>query len=182
MDEARALEKDVETLDSIRAMAETALWQIENNKTAETEGNVKTATSENIETEENVKEIKNTAQKDGVKMSLVGKTQEGIEVYETPENKSARTVLYEKEIGDNSYYIVQAVPQTKAKTLYVVTAFIGAKGYKKEASQFINAKSPDATSLNKTVKTSNSIISNSDENVNIKLSLQETASAGETRA
>ena len=47
MDEARALEKDIETLDSIRAMAETALWQIENNKIAETEEK-NTATSDGV--------------------------------------------------------------------------------------------------------------------------------------
>ena len=60
-------------------------------------------------------------------------------------NKTADTILYEKSIGEKSYYVVQAVPDTKAKTLYIVTAFIGKKGYKKEASQLINAKSLDAT-------------------------------------
>ena len=48
--------------------------------------------------------------------------------------------------GEKSYYVVQAVPDTKAKTLYIVTAFIGQKGYKKEASQLINANGPNATS------------------------------------
>ena len=60
-------------------------------------------------------------------------------------NRTADTVLYEKQIGDKSYYVVQAVPDTKAKTLYIVTAFIGRSGYKKEASQLINAKSSDVT-------------------------------------
>ena len=60
-------------------------------------------------------------------------------------NRTADTVLYEKQIGDKSYYVVQAVPDTKAKTLYIVTAFIGKSGYKKEASQLINAKSSDVT-------------------------------------
>ena len=60
-------------------------------------------------------------------------------------NRTADTVLYEKQIGDKSYYVVQAVPDTKAKTLYIVTAFIGRRGYKKEASQLINAKSSDVT-------------------------------------
>lgn len=60
-------------------------------------------------------------------------------------NRTADTVLYEKNIGAKSYYVVQAVPDTRAKTLYIVTAFIGKSGYKKEASQLINAKSLDAT-------------------------------------
>lgn len=60
-------------------------------------------------------------------------------------NRRADTVLYEKAIGVNSYYVVQAVPNTNKKTLYIVTAFIGAPGYKKGALQSTNAKSPDAT-------------------------------------
>lgn len=60
-------------------------------------------------------------------------------------NKTVDTVLYEKNIGAKSYYVVQAVPDTNAKTLYIVTAFIGKKGYKKEAPQLINAKSLDVT-------------------------------------
>lgn len=60
--------------------------------------------------------------------------------------RPAPTVLYEKNIGEKSYYVVQAVPDTKAKTLYIVSAFIGESGYKKEASQLINASNgPDAT-------------------------------------
>ena len=51
-----------------------------------------------------------------------------------------------KNIGDKSYYVVQAVPDTNAKTLYVVSAFIGKKGYKNKASQLPNANSPGATS------------------------------------
>ena len=72
-------------------------------------------------------------------------------------NKTAPTVLYEKSIGDESYYVVQAVPDTKAKTLFVVSAFIGESGYqgqKKEVPQLINAKSPDATSKSGSVDTS----------------------------
>ena len=57
-------------------------------------------------------------------------------------NKTADTVLYEKKIGEKSYYVVQAVPDTKAKTLHIVTAFIGKSGYKKEAPQLINEKKP----------------------------------------
>lgn len=80
------------------------------------------------------------------------------------------TVLYEKEIGEKSYYVVQAVPDTKAKTLYIVTAFIGKKGYKKEVSQFIDAKSLDATSKNEIATTSGSIISQETNSVNRKFS------------
>lgn len=61
-------------------------------------------------------------------------------------NRTADTVLYEKNIGEQSYYAVQAIPDTKAKTLYIVTAFIGQSGYQKGASQLINANSPNATS------------------------------------
>ena len=69
-------------------------------------------------------------------------------------NKTADTILYEKSIGDKSYYVVQAVADTNAKTLYIVTAFIGNKGYKKEVSQLINAKSPDATPKSGSASTS----------------------------
>ena len=66
-------------------------------------------------------------------------------------NKPAKTVLYEKNIGEKSYYAVQAVADTKAKTLYVVSAFIGEQGYKKGTPQFTNAISPGATSENAAV-------------------------------
>jgi hypothetical protein len=81
-------------------------------------------------------------------------------------NRTAHTVLYEKAIGEKNYYVVQAVPDTKAKTLYIVTAFIGTAGYKKEVSQLINAKSPDATSEFGSATTSSSIISLLDGSVN----------------
>ncbi len=86
-------------------------------------------------------------------ISYAGKTQ-AYTYTANGRNKTADTVLYEKEIGEKSYYVVQAVPDTKAKTLYIVTAFIGKKGYKKEASQLINAKSPDATPPNGSAITS----------------------------
>ena len=81
-------------------------------------------------------------------------------------NKTADTVLYEKSIGNNSYYVIQAVPDAKSKTLFIVSAFIGKSGYKKEVSQLIDAKSPDATSKIGSVVTSTNSISNSSENVN----------------
>ena len=83
-------------------------------------------------------------------------------------NRTAPTVLYEKAIGEKSYYVVQAVPETKTKTLFIVTAFIGKSGYKKEVSQLINAKSPDATSEFGSATTSGSIISHLDGSVKSK--------------
>ena len=77
-------------------------------------------------------------------ISAAGKTQAYTHMV-NGRNRTADTVLYEKNIGEKSYYVVQAVPDTKAKTLFIVSAFIGKKGYKKEASQLINAKSLDAT-------------------------------------
>lgn len=80
-------------------------------------------------------------------------------------NKTADTVLYEKNIGEKSYYVVQAVPDTNAKTLYIVTAFIGKKGYKKEASQLINAKSLDATAKTGSANASANIVPHPSDSV-----------------
>ena len=63
-------------------------------------------------------------------------------------NKPARTVLYETPIGKRSYYVVEAVPDNARRTLYIVSAFIGSKGYKKGAMQFTDANGPGATSIN----------------------------------
>lgn len=81
-------------------------------------------------------------------------------------NRTADTVLYEKNIGEKSYYVVQAVPDTKAKTLFIVSAFIGKKGYKKEASQLINAKNLDATAKTGSANASAGIISQPSNSVN----------------
>ena len=67
--------------------------------------------------------------------------------------------MYETRIGEKSYYVVQAVMDTKAKTLFIVTAFIGKSGYKKEASQIINAKNLDVTAKTESVNASNNSIS-----------------------
>ena len=56
-------------------------------------------------------------------------------------NRTADTVIYEKGIGEKTYYAVQAVPDTKAKTLYIVTAFIQKNS--KGASQLIGANGSD---------------------------------------
>lgn len=84
-------------------------------------------------------------------------------------NRTAPTILYEKSVGDNSYYVVQAVPETKAKTLYVVSAFIGEKGYKNRAGQpadIARTGNPDATPANAADHAPKKSISNSAENVN----------------
>lgn len=83
-------------------------------------------------------------------------------------NRTAPTVLLEKSIGEKSYYVVEAIADTKAKTVYIVTAFIGDKGYKKETSQLTDTKSPNVTSKNGSANVSNDIISNSAENVKKK--------------
>ena len=83
-------------------------------------------------------------------------------------NRTADTVLYEKKIGAKSYYVVQAVPDTKAKTLYIVTAFIGKSGYKKEASQLINAKSSDVTAKTGSANASTNSLRNDSEEVKSK--------------
>lgn len=88
-------------------------------------------------------------------------------------NRTADTVLYEKNIGEKSYYVVQAVPDTKAKTLYVVTAFIGKEGYKKEAPQLINAERLDATPENGSANTSIGSIAQPEEKVKRKFSISE---------
>lgn len=98
-------------------------------------------------------------------VSLAGKTQ-AYSYMRNGYNRTADTVLYEKEIGENSYYVVQAIPNTKAKTLYIVSAFIGPKGYKKGASQLIDVKNPNATSKNGSVVTPTSSIPDSTEIVN----------------
>ena len=83
--------------------------------------------------------------------------------------RPAPTVLYEKNIGEKSYYVVQAVPDTKAKTVYIVSAFIGPSGYKKEASQLINASNgPDATAKPGSVVASKNSIRKAEAIVNPK--------------
>ena len=73
---------------------------------------------------------------------------------------------YEKNLGEKSYYAIQAVPDTKAKTLFIVTSFIEKQGYKKEVSQFINAKSLDVTSEIEIATPSMNIIPPNDQKIN----------------
>ncbi len=60
-------------------------------------------------------------------------------------SKTADTIEYSKKIN-GTYYVVQAVPDTKRKTLYVVSAYIGNK--KTGTEQLADVSSPDATSDN----------------------------------
>lgn len=61
-------------------------------------------------------------------------------------NKPADTVLYETLLEDGSYYVVQAVPDTKKHTLYVLTAYIGESSIQNEAPRFSGTASPILTS------------------------------------
>jgi hypothetical protein len=79
-----------------------------------------------------------------------GRTQAYSE-YVNGRNRTAKTVKYEKNLGDRNYYVVQAVANIEAKTLYIVTAYISKNDIKKGASQLINAKNPNATSENGSV-------------------------------
>jgi len=56
--------------------------------------------------------------------------------------KQADTVLYSKSIGDSTYYVAQAVPNTKKKTLFIVTAYITKN---EEALQVVDTQSPGET-------------------------------------
>ena len=59
-------------------------------------------------------------------------------------DRPAKTVLYQKDIGGIYYYVVQAVPDTKRRTLFVDSAFIN-KTKKVEDLYSANAQSPDET-------------------------------------
>ena len=60
---------------------------------------------------------------------------------------------------------------------YVVSAFIGKSGYKKEAQQLINANGPDATAKTGSAETSNYSIRNHDSVVNKELSDRDPTAA-----
>ncbi len=90
-------------------------------------------------------------------------------------NRTADTVLYEKNIGDKTYYVVQAVPDAKAKTLYVVTAYMG-NDKKIETSQTADAYhgTPSVTSENGSAIVSDTIITDSAEKSNPKNTKSQT--------
>lgn len=100
-------------------------------------------------------------------------------------NKTADTVLYEMYLGDDSYYIVQAVPDTKAKTLFVVSAFIGEQGYtgqnKKGTSQLNDANAPPRTPENDFVIVPNySVSQNSDLSIDSEKNIFDESQASYT--
>lgn len=82
--------------------------------------------------------------------------------YRNGRNVSVQTVLYERPIGGKSYYVVEAVPDTQSKTLYIVSAFIGKPGYKK-TSQFADALSPGTTPESAAVKSETKVTENKPE-------------------
>ena len=72
-----------------------------------------------------------------------------------------KTVLYEKTVGEKSYYAVEAVPNTSKKALYIVSAFICKSSNKKEAPQTADAINPGVTPKSESVDASvNSIPQN----------------------
>ena len=76
-------------------------------------------------------------------------------------NKTAPTVKYEKDIGDRIYYVIQAVPEAKAKCLYIVTAYMRNKN--RGILTSTNAQGPVETSDNVGLNTSNNNIPNDSE-------------------
>ncbi len=93
-----------------------------------------------------------------------GTTKSYTTVKENGRTKLADTVVYSKKIN-GTYYVVQAVPNAKAKTLYVVSAYINKKG----ASQLTDAdNAPVFTSEDGSVVTPNDSISKDKATVNSK--------------
>ena len=102
-------------------------------------------------------------------VSYAGKTN-AYTVYENGKSRPADTVIYEKDIGSKSYYVVQTAVDTKKKTLYIVTAFIGEKGYKNGDTLSFDDKIPEATPKSATASSPNTNIPNTSKNVNEKFS------------
>lgn len=90
--------------------------------------------------------------------------------------KPADTVLYETRLEDGSYYVVQAVPETKKRTLYVLSAFIGKSDYKNEAPQSTNTVDPSATPKAESTVTPEGATQST--NINSPGATSETDSAG----
>ena len=100
-------------------------------------------------------------------ISYAGKTN-AYTVFENGKSRPANTVIYEKDIGAKSYYVVQTAVDTKKKTLYIVTAFIGEKGYKNGDTLSFDGKTPEATPKSATASSPN--INISDRNQKVKTS------------
>ncbi len=101
-------------------------------------------------------------------MSYSGKTKAYSYTDKNGKNKTSDTVLYEKRIGEKSYYVVEAVADTKAKALFIVTAFIGNQGYKRKGALQLNTapKNRAATSENDFAITPTDSISQTPDTVN----------------
>lgn len=82
--------------------------------------------------------------------------------------KPAKTVLYEKSVGEKAYYTVQTVADIKARTLYTLLAFIGEKKAQKGALQSTDTNSPSATPEAEFAKAPNGRIAQREQNVNQK--------------
>ena len=88
-------------------------------------------------------------------------------------NRFAKTVMYQKDIGGRYYYVVEAVPDTKKRTLQIVSARINKKK-EIEGTHLIDGTSPDATSKNVGAIPSNNNVAQSGTVVNTQ-SMQERA-------
>ena len=97
-------------------------------------------------------------------ISYAGKTN-AYTVFENGKSRPANTVIYEKDIGAKSYYVVQTAVDTKKKTLYIVTAFIGEKGYKNGDTLSFDGKTPEATPKSATASSPSTNISDNAKNV-----------------
>lgn len=82
--------------------------------------------------------------------------------------KLAKTVSYEKSVGEKAYYTVQTVADIKARILYILSAFIGEKRAQKGASQSTDTNSPSATPEAESAKAPTKNIAQQEQNVNQK--------------
>ena len=114
-------------------------------------------------------------------VSYAGKTN-AYTVYENGKSRPADTVIYETDIGSKSYYVVQTAVDTKKKTLYIVTAFIGEKGYKNGDTLSFDDKIPEATPKSATASSPNTNISNTSKNVNEKFSREPVSDSAYMKA
>ncbi len=89
--------------------------------------------------------------------------------------KPSPTVIYEKGEGNLSYYVIHTIADSKKKTLYVTTAFIGQPGYKKGAQQSSDGKASGDTANPELAGTPTDIISRGEGQVKaeVKMSREE---------
>lgn len=81
---------------------------------------------------------------------------------------NAKTVVFEKAVN-GTYYVVEAVPDTKAKTTFVVSAYMAKNGYKKTGAEQLTDVSNDTpvfTPESGFAQTPESSIPTNTENVN----------------